>query len=412
MYQRVVQRGIEFIKRLRSHVRVFVEPAQYAAMLSRARAREAVGSPPPIRLLLISDNVTYGSEQQFAPIHRWAGSLCSRLGVTVRCARLERAQRWPPAAFEQFDGVGLKMTWQTPDAQAIETASHFHRNLTRSGIPFAYFDGDDDLTIQWPRVASLVCLHVKKHVFAERACYMRGYVGKTNLTDMVASTYGWSFADDPIPKTDPLPREFVGKIHVGWNIALDDKIFRLVRRMERRPPLAKDTDVVCRASVPDDWIRPLREQLLARLVTMGRRFNVLAPSQRVSQKQYTLEMLRSRICVSPFGYGEICWRDFEAITSGCLLVKPDMSHIETRPNLFIPGQTYVPVQWDYADLEETCARYLSDDAARNRIVNEAQRTLAAASSVDWFVAVFEELLRAWLREGLSRRVPAESEGAK
>jgi len=27
----------------------------------------------------------------------------------------------------------------------------------------------------------------------------------------------------------------------------------------------------------------------------------------------------SKICISPFGYGEICWRDFEAIIFGCLL---------------------------------------------------------------------------------------------
>ena len=43
-------------------------------------------------------------------------------------------------------------------------------------------------------------------------------------------------------------------------------------------------------------------------------------------------MRHSRICISPFGYGEICWRDFEAILCGCLVVKPDMSHVETNPS--------------------------------------------------------------------------------
>ena len=39
----------------------------------------------------------------------------------------------------------------------------------------------------------------------------------------------------------------------------------------------------------------------------------------------------SKLCFSPFGYGEVCWRDFEAMSTGAVLVKPDMSHLQARP---------------------------------------------------------------------------------
>ena len=53
---------------------------------------------------------------------------------------------------------------------------------------------------------------------------------------------------------------------------------------------------------------------------------------------------------SPFGWGEICYRDFEAYFSGSLLIKPSMDHIETWPNLYIKNQTYIPCRWDLKDL--------------------------------------------------------------
>jgi Glycosyl transferases group 1 len=140
------------------------------------------------------------------------------------------------------------------------------------------------------------------------------------------------------------------------------------------------------------WTHGLRNGALERMEAMSGRYKVLAPRDRVSQAQYYEEMLRSRICVSPFGFGEICWRDFEAILCGCLLVKPDMGHVRTQPDLFVPGVTYVPVRWDYADLEAVCAAYLEDDVLRARVAAQARDALLACLEPQWFVECFGELL--------------------
>ena len=65
----------------------------------------------------------------------------------------------------------------------------------------------------------------------------------------------------------------------------------------------------------DNWMFPLREAALRELAVIATRRKVLLPTERVSQRRYHREMRRSRICVSPLGYGEICWRDFEAVLS-------------------------------------------------------------------------------------------------
>ena len=119
----------------------------------------------------------------------------------------------------------------------------------------------------------------------------------------------------------------------------------------------------------------LRKDIGPALERLGKYYHVITPFSRVPIEEYYLELQSSKICISPFGYGEICWRDFEAVLCGCLLVKPDVGHVETSPDLFKPYQTYVPVRWDFSDLEKKCSYYLEHDVERQRIVNQAVEVL-------------------------------------
>jgi hypothetical protein len=136
---------------------------------------------------------------------------------------------------------------------------------------------------------------------------------------------------------------------------------------------------------------------------MSGKFKVVAPIDRVSRAEYLDELLRSKIVVSPFGYGEICWRDFEAIICGAVLFKPDMSHVQTRPNVFIPYITYVPLKWDYSDLEEKSEYYLQNKEKLVDIATGARSLLLSSMRPIWFLESFRELLvRAGLSSGAGR----------
>ena len=113
------------------------------------------------------------------------------------------------------------------------------------------------------------------------------------------------------------------------------------------------------------------------------------------------EVLRYRL--SPFGIGEVCFRDFEAVHHECLLVKPSMAHIETRPNIYIPGETYVPVRWDFSDLADICRYYLDHEAQRSRIAGRAARVLGEFHAEHQFIEILGQLLdRLGLRPVRSR----------
>ena len=91
----------------------------------------------------------------------------------------------------------------------------------------------------------------------------------------------------------------------------------------------------------------------------------------VRQLQFNREIREAPVTLSPFGWGEVCFRDFEAVRYGSLLLKPDMSHLETWPDIYAEGETYAPFDWDANTLVDTARRYLDDPEARRRITEQA-----------------------------------------
>ena len=114
---------------------------------------------------------------------------------------------------------------------------------------------------------------------------------------------------------------------------------------------------------------------------------------RVSREAYVRELFSSKICFSPFGYGEVCWRDYEAVLCGALLVKPDMAHIETCPDIFRPFETYVPVRWDLADLEEKILYYLSHSEQSIAIAGRARALMSNYITGEGFLEQMAPMFR-------------------
>jgi hypothetical protein len=79
----------------------------------------------------------------------------------------------------------------------------------------------------------------------------------------------------------------------------------------------------------------------------------------LAHSEFMKEMGDTKICLSPFGWGEVCYRDFEAFQMRTLLFKPDMSHLETFPNLYL-NSTCISYDWEATTLLEKSEEILND----------------------------------------------------
>ena len=95
---------------------------------------------------------------------------------------------------------------------------------------------------------------------------------------------------------------------------------------------------------------------------------------RVSQEEYYNKTFNSKILFAPFGYGEMAPRDLEAAMFGSILIKPDMGYIDTVPNPYIDGETYIACKHDFSDLEEKIYNIIKNYKDYRYIIENARET--------------------------------------
>tara|TARA_R110001592_G_scaffold246280_3_gene507978 strand:- start:89 stop:1126 length:1038 start_codon:yes stop_codon:yes gene_type:complete len=95
---------------------------------------------------------------------------------------------------------------------------------------------------------------------------------------------------------------------------------------------------------------------------------------RVSQEEYYNRTFNSKILFAPYGYGEMAPRDLEAAMFGSILIKPDMSYIDTIPNVYIDGETYIACKHDFSDLQEKITKILGNYKEYSYIIENSRKT--------------------------------------
>ncbi len=338
------------------------------------------------KLLLVSQPDPI-SQSQIFPFHFYAGVLRERWGYEVREIDYRRMTEQPGRAFGGADVVCFQ-AWidQTPE-QLRAMAATLRRH--HPGARLAFLDPCAPTDLRFASaIGADVDLYVKKHVLRDRSAYFRPTVGHTNLTDWYGRREGQSDAALHFP----LPGGLLDKLVVGPSFVTAPYMLPRFQTVST-PPLggARRFDVHARLGGigSGDWYQRMRSTAFARVNALQ---DVrLTPTTPVGKREYMRELAQSRICFSPFGYGEVCWRDFEAACAGALLVKPDMSHVETAPDLFVAHETYVPLRWDFEDLPSVIADALANERERLRIVGNAYDAMRDYATSNRFVDQLERL---------------------
>jgi Glycosyl transferases group 1 len=212
---------------------------------------------------------------------------------------------------------------------------------------------------------SYLTAYLKKQIFRDFGRYGEITIGDTNLTDYYAKRFLIN-----LPETRySIPIGFQHKIVLGPGFEYSPNI---IDNLSRPPDLEhRQIDLHARiATKGTEWYSHMRREAQAKATGLDERFRI-AHTGRVSQREFFRELRHSKLCFSPFGYGEVCWRDFEAMSTGALLLKPDMSHLRLLNDFFRPYETYIPLSWDLTDLADKVDYYVSHHFERKRIVQNA-----------------------------------------
>ena len=90
---------------------------------------------------------------------------------------------------------------------------------------------------------------------------------------------------------------------------------------------------------------------------------------KLPYQEYIQTLYNSKVAISPFGMGELCFRDFECMQFGTIIIKPSMSMVNTIPNIYESNDTYLSVNYDWSNLNETIDYVLSNFDSLNERIN-------------------------------------------
>lgn len=260
------------------------------------------------------------------------------------------------------------------------------QDARRTASRIVWFDISDSTgTTQFP-VLPYVDRYAKAQVLRDRSCYGRQHYGSRIFADDAHRTFGVSDQDPGPPHLNATPSASgLAKVCVSWNSGLAYYGYASVRLgslWHRFPSFPR--------WYPQRWDAPSKRRPIAvscRIGTNHHRATIAEPRRRirtilaargiatgkVSRWQYFQELRQSLLAVSPFGLGEITLRDFEITICGATMVKQDMEHLETWPNLWVAGVTYLPFRWDLADFDATIDAALCDPKRVVAFAQEAQQ---------------------------------------
>ena len=308
------------------------------------------------------------SFSQIYPFFHHAAELKARHGAELRALPVDRllAGDDGPEA-----DIVLVQPWFTVDPDRLGRAlDRLATRQPRAQVSFLDSFAPNDLRLA-RTVEPYVRFYLKRSLFRDRRLHLRPFRGDTNLTEYYADLYG-------LPRTEPVdwqvPPAILEKLRPFPNFFTAARFADAFPAQGPPGPEGRTIDLHARIGTRGaPWYSAMRRSARAGAESLG---VTLTPVGRIAQADYMAEMRRARLCFSPFGYGEICWRDIEAFEAGSVLVKPDMGHLETRPDLYQPGVTYLAVRWDFADLGPVVARALADPEGCRAIAREAHGRIA------------------------------------
>lgn len=267
----------------------------------------------------------------------------------------------------------------------IKFLTHIKEN-TKSLILFDNLDSTSILFYVMPYVD----FYYKKQLFKDKSLYGNELFGNRLFIDYYNKKYNVGIGDYSYPKKSQNNKLNIylknkHKIGISWNILLAVNNFQ--SNLSRISYILRGNLTLKYGNIYGDkkyiisgnFFKDYKKSIISFQRKKMHEFLSNHPLAKnfsigtVPKKKYVANMLESKFVVSPFGWGEICYRDYETFIAGATLIKPDMSHLETWPDLYMPGETFFPISWDIEKWNDEFNNILSNESRRKKIAEEGQK---------------------------------------
>lgn len=288
---------------------------------------------------------------------------------------------------------------RNPKVDTAESIKNIFYILKKKYEKIFYFDDDASPRVSRVDILKHVDKYFKSKLYKDKNLYQSHYQSIPTYVQYYARMLSANL--EPDSTKDHVDEGVLHKLELSWNLGIGyypmyTRLFRLASLMAHllSPKVAnfflkksyiflrykkkeKDSDLITAqfSTYKDNELYSYQRDKI-----LSEKFENHVLTKKQKNKDYNNTLSKSTIVISPFGYGEICFRDFEAILSHNLLIKPNMDHIETYPNIYSKDQTYVSLDWNLNDIKQTINKYSQDNRLKSYIIQNSYMQYEIAKS--------------------------------
>lgn len=302
----------------------------------------------------------------------------------------------------------LNLSTKFNHLETLIKISNFNRNIV-------WLDNSDSAGTTSFEVLPYVKKYIKKQFYRDKNLYRKNFFRGRFYADYYQKKF--NIEKDTKFNFCKLTKEYEHKLVLGWNIGVgcyfDIINFNKFRKyycvlnsiiLKNHKELIKYTLKFQRNSIKtQDIFRRfnLRSKDLKKAIHFQRNevnkiLDHRYPSsfQRLDHKSYLEELRNSKISVGAFGWGEVCYREFEAIKMGTAILFPKVDYIETWPNIFQDNFSYISYELDFSNIYEKIDLLLENEQLRKEIVENSQlicKEVYSEKGLEYLVSFFKTI---------------------
>tara|TARA_Y100000590_G_scaffold287210_1_gene323328 strand:- start:47 stop:1147 length:1101 start_codon:yes stop_codon:yes gene_type:complete len=260
--------------------------------------------------------------------------------------------------------------------------------------------------------------YVKKQIYKDLNIYCYDMYGGRYYSDYYHKNF--SVTDSENYKLTKLNEKYFNKIILAWNIGVSDIFeyknlfsyinkykstflsnflsydnFNFKEKLRFKSISSQKIDILSKMNL--NISRPsvgYQRTLLDRFFKQKNYKNSIF-GKRISKLDYFKKLNDTKIVINAYGWGEVCYREFEATRCGAAFLTADMENISTWPNIYQKDKTYAAYNLDFSNLEEKIYLLLNNHEHRNFLVKNSQEELKKVENLEgkkYFLDVINKIL--------------------
>lgn len=346
-----------------------------------------------IKVLIVNDWRSQNSLSFFAPILSIKSDICDRVQISF-CLRLPQIDEAKNYDQIWVNSKSMNYYWDRERQEEVFDTFDLYRDR---GIKVKYIDVYDSAGNINRNIIPHVDFYFKSFLYKDLSVYTKKLYGGRYFTDYYHQEFNINDEVEIGDWYNQLELSDLPKLKIFWNHSLQySKVLR--------PWYLKFYKMISTHAPKKD----VSNQVSARFQKVYKRKTVEYHRQRTAQvlneegistdkiplNEYLKELESSRFTVSPYGWGEFAYRDYESFIKGVGVIKPNMDHIDTWPNLYTDNETYISYKLDFSDLKEKILKIQEED--HYEFVQKAHQTFVnlvlTKNAKDSFIKKFLEVV--------------------